>query len=209
MEKLIKYLSKAEGTKVHHLSGEKDITSPYGIYKHVHPNDKMFKYIDEVANKHGVKSDSKYWTKDEIDIINEHIDFETVKSYASNFYRKYLNNTPYELLPDECKLSFFSMYTNSRTKAIKAVQQSIIDMSKTGSMSFERMSTVDGIPGANTNNCVKAIAEQGNVYLNYYLETLMISNMKDEYIELALANPDKYLEYLNGWKNRMDILQQI
>ena len=206
---LLDYLAKAEGTVLHHLRGEKDVTSPYGIYRYVHPNEEIFKYIDSIANSNGIYGPSKEWTQEDIDVINEHLDPVMTRKLANIFYNNYIKNTPYNMLPYECKLSFFSMYTNSKTKAIKSIQQSIIDMNKTGSMKFEHMSIVDGYPGAKTNACVEKITKQHDVYLNYYFETLMISNMKDEYIELTLANPERYMKFLNGWKNRMDILQQM
>ena len=188
MEELLNYLALAEGKEVHRNEGEDDITSPYGIYKKVYPNEEIFKYLDNVAEEIGIYKDSSEWTQEDIDKINASMNIEIVKLYVKSFYVKYLKNTPYNILPNECKLAFFSMYTNSKTKAIKALQQSIIDMYKTLNLSTSKLSIVDGSYGAKTEMSIRMLVNKKDKYLYYWLETLMISNMKTQYIRLVISH---------------------
>lgn len=209
MIKLLNYLEEAEGIKIHYLEGEKDITAPYGIYKYSHPNANIFKYIDQIALTKGITKDSKYWNESEIATINKAIDKETIKKYAKEFYEEYLKDAHLDLFPDLCKIAMFSMFTNSRKKAWKAVQQSLIDIKKTGSMIFESpLSRADGDFGTKTAKAL-SVVKFYNGYAPLYFETLMLSNMKSQYIRLAAKNPDKYLKFLKGWDNRMNALSRI
>ena len=206
MIKLLNYLSEAEGTEIHYLKGEKDITAPYGIYKYSHPKAEIFNYIRKIALTIGIVRESSSWSKVEISKVNKAIDKDIIKKLAEHFYKEYLKDAHLDLFPDLCKIAMFSMFTNSRKKAWKAVQQSLIDIKKTGSMPFEEpLSTIDGAYGRKTRIAL-SVVKYYNGFAPLYFEALLLSNMKTQYIKLAVKNPDKYLGFLKGWDNRMNAL---
>ena len=199
-ELLMDYLAKAEGVTVHRNSTETDITSPYGVYRVSHPKADIFTLVDAAARAVGVTTSSDKWTKSQIDLVNKELDkYKTeVREFAKSFYISFLKPARAELFPAECMLAIFSMYVNSPANAIRAVQNSLIEMRDTGSFHFTGvLSTEDGVMGGKTENALKDIAKENISYLNYYLEALMLSNMKSIYVNLALVNPDNIS--INDW----------
>lgn len=211
LEPLLDYLAVAEGLTVHYNEGEADITAPYGIYRADHPAADIFKLIDAAANKVGVPLNSKGWTSIQINLVNNELSkYETeVREFAKVFYKEFLKGAMIEYFPKECTLAMFSMYTNSPANAVRAVQDSLLEISSTGMVKFSGpLSTVDGQIGSKTSNALRDIQNLNNPFLNYWLETLMLSNMKSIYIKLALADSDN-LRFLRGWDKRMDALQSV
>jgi hypothetical protein len=211
LEPLLDYLSVAEGIDIHYNAGETDITTPYGVYRADHPTAEIFKYIDSIARKVGVTAPSSGWTKIQINLVNNELSkFKSeVRELAKVFYLGFLKGAMIESFPVECVMAMFSMYTNSPANAVKAVQDSLLELKAVGLVKFTgELSIVDGQIGSKTSNALTDIVKHDNQFLNYWLESLMLSNMKSIYIKLALADPAN-LRYLKGWDNRMDILQSM
>ncbi|MCF6330300.1 MAG: hypothetical protein L3I99_01975 [Sulfurimonas sp.] len=208
MKALLDYLEKAEGTKVHYNKTEDDITTPYGIYAKVHPNAKLVLYIQKISKKIGIDSKSKKWSHKDLQKINEYLigKEKKVRALASAFYEEFLKNAHLDKFPQECQVAMFSIFTNSNTRAWRAVQQSIINIEESKMLKFGRLSTVDGIYGRKTKNALIVINKEFSKEGYMYFKTLMLSNMKTEYIKLATSSPRKFLIYLRGWDNRMNNL---
>ena len=202
MNAVLDYLNVAEGSTLHYNSGELDITAPYGIYRHAHPDAKIFKYIDEVALTIGITSASSHWTNAVVTSVDNRLDSAMIRELACEFYEDYLSGAHLELFPEECKVAMMSMYTNSPKLAWKAVQRTLIALNKSGKLGVrpEQLSKVDGSFGSKTSVALKLVKEQVDPM---YLETMMLFKMLCEYVELGNA------KYLNGWKNRMDLLTEL
>jgi len=211
--KLLQYLYRAEGDKLHRNSNEKDITTPGGIYKFVHPDAKIFDYYNSLARKLGNSKDSSKWSESDIHAIDSISDSTIVASLVEEFYKEYLAGAKLDLLPDEAQVAMMSMYTNSPKKAWKSVQQSIVDMGKSNVIpsNIANIGAVDGIAGRKTEKALRYILSISvdDTICAYYFEALMLSNMKTLYARLALSNFDKYGRYLKGWFNRMDFLNRL
>lgn len=208
---LLDYLAVAEGLTVHYNKGETDITSPYGVYRADHPTADIFQLIDAAATKVGVPLNSKGWTSVQLNLVNNELAKykSEVREFAKVFYQEFLKGAMVDFFPSECVIAMFSMYTNSPANAVKAVQDSLLELKAVGLVQFSgELSVVDGKVGKKTMQALTDIVKQDNQFLNYWLESLMLSNMKSIYIKLALANPEN-MKFLKGWDNRMDILQSI
>lgn len=209
LDSVLNYLASAEGLEVHYNSSESDITSPYGIYRHQHPRAAIFNTIDSVAKSVGVSKPSRSWSRDDLARVNNGLAKlgSEMRELAIEFYEDFLSDAMIESFPDECVLAMYSMYTNSPLNAVKAVQDSLLEIRAMNAVRFSGpLSIVDGVPGSKTKNAIIDIRDMNEGYLNLYFESLMLSNMKSIYIKLALANSDN-LKYLRGWDARMDKLQ--
>jgi len=201
MERIMKYLADAEGTHLHRIPSEKDITSAYGIYRYAHPDAKIFEYIDRMANK---VVDSTDWADDEITKIDRLLDPVVVHDLAQEFYEEYLAGAHLECIPEDAKIAAMSCYTNSPKRYWKAVQTALVWMCNAGRLDVDRdsLSTVDGSYGGKTERALALIEDgRGNEF-----EVNMLLAMTGQYIELSLGNPDKFMNYLRGWYNRMALL---
>jgi hypothetical protein len=211
MKEIIEYLKKAEGVTVHRLAGEKDVTAPLGIYKHVHPKAKIFELLDVIALECGIVEDSKNWNKSDISAINKRIEdkgyFPKIEELAKEFYEEYLEAAHIEYFPKQAKLAMFSMFTHSSKNSFKAVQAAINSFVSSKHINYKGIE-VDGIYGSDTNNGliqIKLLADE-IPFLGYLFEATMIFEMSRIYGQLVVRNPEKYLKYLNGWNNRLDKL---
>jgi len=216
MKILLDYLANAEGTEVHYNKGEDNITAPYGIYKKGNEDARAFTVIKVICEKIELTKDTKRWSRADVETFNK-----AAKGYgnefratAAEFYRGYLENSPYLILPDLVKLSFFSIYVNSKKLAMKSLQQAIIDLNSNGIIKLTNISKPDGVYGPKTRGTILAvngmIKEQAHSdIVELYFESLMLSNMKSAYIDLAVSKPKKFLRYLSGWDNRMNKLLRI
>lgn len=219
MNEVMDYLATAEGTEVHYLNNEKDFTTPYGIYSYRHPETKIVKRIRAIALSNGVISQSKDWTKEDIEKINNIVQTQyadEIRDLATEFYLEFTNSVHLEFFPKLARVAMYSMYANSPKRAWMAVQQSLLDMRDSDSFKFSgALSVVDGSYGSKTGDSLKEFTDYLQVkndndkFGHLYFETLLLSNMKTQYIRLALANPEKYLQYLKGWDNRMSALQRL
>ena len=211
MKQVLEYLAKAEGTDIVYLQNEKDITAPYGIYRHAHPDAEIFKFIDSVARSIGIEHKSNQWDIGKVKRVNTALVGmqDEIDKLVSEFYEEYLKPAHLELFPPLCRVAMFSMYTNSPKNAWKSVQQSLIDVDKNNLGNNDDLSIVDGSFGRKTERGIIDVVQSLNKQGHLYFETLMLSNMKTLYIRLAMSNPDKYLKYLKGWDNRMNLLAKM
>ena len=205
--RILKYLGTVEGTELHRNSTESDITTPYGIYREEHPTASIFNYIDTVASENGFDSPSSEWGKEEIVIINELLDNDTVENLVIEFYDNFYKNLHSDLFSDKTVLAAFSLYTNSPKLLWKSVQASINKFHTNGFINY-KIQSVDGAYGNSTSNGIKLVndAIKLNDIYDYVFESYIISNMQKEYAKLVVMNPDKYIKYLNGWNNRVTAL---
>jgi len=210
LEQIIKYLSEAEGTLLHRLKNEKDITSPYGIHKNSHPNASIFKYLDNVALQLGIVGNSKNWNESDIRAINKKMDSGKIKELAIGFYTDFLEDVHIKLFPKECEIAMFSMFTNSPLNAWKAVQESINNFVESGHIAY-KLQEVDGAFGDDTKNGLAIIKDASvkNPLFGFLFESQMIFEMSRIYAKLVAKNPKDYLQYLVGWNNRIDKLLDI
>ena len=104
----------------------------------------------------------------------------------------------------------FSLHTNGPTLAWKSVQSAINKCIKNGLVNTSKLA-VDGNPGNMTFGALKAVtaAVDSNPYGGLLFESYLLLEMSRQYEILAVANPDKYLRYLNGWNNRLAVLSEI
>lgn len=207
MKELLEYLYKAEGHLVHRIKSESDITTPYGISRENHPDAAIFKFIDEVASEAGVKTPSNEWDENDLNNVNiflAHHDDEVYK-LVEEFYKIYLKNAHIELFPNECKIAMFSMFTNSPEGAWWSIQESILQISTSGTMLFSTpLSAADGGYGDKTKNAMdKILIEvQDSRFGGYYFETLMIFNML-RYYDMIIEDDEAKQKFNKGWNNRM------
>jgi len=213
MYTLMEYLAQAEGTIIHYNSMEHDITSMYGIYRHAHPSAAIFKEIDYLTFKLGIKEESCNWQEKDLDFINNYINKDEKLNdkflgLAIDFYKDYLRLARLEMFHKDCVIAMFSMYTNSPKLAWKSVQYAINTMNRNGFVDYKR-TTEDGIFGSNTqkglDKCLYACNTRENVGLLF--ESYMLLGMCAEYSLLIKSNPEKYMIYSIGWDNRMKELQ--
>ena len=221
IEKVLDYLQTEEGSTIHRNKTESDITTPYGIYRDKHPDAEIFDYIDSIGRELKFPKKTRDWTKGNINSFNELMSHnKSIKTEMRNlarlFYLNYLKGVHLELFPEECQVAMYSMYTNSQEGAWISVQNAIIDIYKTFNLEVtelptQKLSPPDGDYGTKTRDAM--------IYLNdrfktefiypYYLESLIISNMKTYYAKLAVKSPTKFLKYLDGWNNRVNRLQEM
>jgi hypothetical protein len=204
MENILKYLAKAEGIKIHRNATEDDITTPYGIYRKIHPNHKIFTYIDDLAKTLGIKTPSSAWNQKDIDKVNAALDMVIVDKYTIEFYNIFIKDLHLHIFTEESQLAAFSMYVNGPLIFWKSVQATINKFNSNKWIDYIKQG-VDGQFGRRTREgliLIQKLCETNNLY-GYIFEGYLVSQMQVEYARLAVANPAKYLKYLNGWNNRV------
>lgn len=206
-EVVLAYLYQKEGRTIHRNSTESDITSPGGIYRAKQPYAKIWKYIDDKAVSMGYMMPSTEWTEEVMDIITDNLDMATVDRMVTGFYTEYFKKLHLELFRDNTKIAAISMYTNSQKGAWISIQKAIRDMVRNNMMPgiMQETSKPDGVFGSKTEKFLKRIIDLSIVHQELF-KAYMVSNMKTYYIRLADSNPEKYLEYLVGWDNRVEDL---
>lgn len=207
------YLAQAEGIKIHYNKNEIDITAPYGIYRAKNPDAKIFKRIDNIANKIGISLPSSSWNEQQIKMVNDYIEKHELRyefrELASEFYDSYLKDLDIEIFPKMSQIAVFSLYVNSPYLAIISIQTAINNFIYNELIDFNIIK-VDGIFGPISKRAVKTITwtcqtkESGLLF-----EMYILLEMSRQYEKLAVSNPDKYLEYLNGWNNRLNKLAKM
>jgi hypothetical protein len=205
---LFDYIERVEGKNLHRNSTEYDVTSPGGIYRAEHPNASIWKYVDEVGASLNKDPDSANWSKSDLAEIDRHLDPERIKELVKEFYDEYLKGAHLELFDPLLQVAMFNIYTNTQTGAWKSVQQTVIDMNKMGLLDLPKndISKVDGGFGGMTKRALIAVDNLPDSSVITF-KIILISNMKTNYARLVVSNPPKYLQYLNGWMNRMDALE--
>ena len=200
IDKLVESLRTVEGDKVHYNKGEEDITSPFGIYRKQHPSASIFSYLDEVASNNNISKPSKEWNTDEIKIVNDNLDNNKVFELAKDFYKDF-TNLDLDKLPIQTSLAYFNIFTNTPLGANKAIQKAVngvIDLFKLDNPKLK----IDGVIGNKTKEAVYSAASRDDKLF----KILFLLGVEDYYIDLAIKNPDKYLQYLKGWNNRVNNL---
>lgn len=200
-------IKKAESGSVHRNTSEADITNGYGIYRAVYPNAEVFKYLDLIGNTLGLGKSST-WTKANLDKVNATIDPVVDRYLSYLFYADYFKNAHIDLFHPDNVIMMTNLYTNSMKGAWMSVQEGIIDMVKFGYLNVDMkdVSIVDGDFGNKTRDNLILLRDMSKE-VNLIFKLSVISGMKTYYIKLASTNPTKFLQYLNGWNNRMETLQ--
>jgi hypothetical protein len=184
-DNIMNYLAESEGTDVHFNEGEKDITSPYGIYKGEHPHTEMFRFIDKVAKANNL---DVIKDMDKLNVIFNNQYFNEVRNVAWSFYvKEFLDVKLMSKLGAKSALSVFSNSVNSgKVNGIKSLQYGI-------------GVKPDGIIGAKTMKAVNAIDSKDDDILNQKI----LEYMDRFYKSLVAQDPSKYYKFLDGWMNRL------
>lgn len=213
MEVIIDYLAEAEGIEVHLNKGELDITSMYGIYRFANPHAKIFKELDYLAYKLGIRSKSKDWKHEDLHLLNNYIALspkytQLFRDLAIEFYKSYYRGAKLDLFHEDCVIAMASMYANSNKLSWKSVQYAINTMASNNLIEYHRIAE-DGKVGSQTMEGLKMckIACDSLDFVGLLFESFMLLGMTAEYSKLVKANPDKYLRFSIGWDNRMKKLQ--
>lgn len=201
IQQLVKLLKEVEGDKIHYNKGEKDITSAYGIYRYSQPDAKIFTYIDAIAKGLGIPKPSKDWNKEEIEKVNSNIDKEKEFDLAVDFYKSF---SPLDLdqLGLELAYAYFNIYTNTPKGANIAMQAMINSYIKNHKLNYKILDE-DGILGPKSKNLIYDVVKR---YRDRELKLAFLVFANDNYIKLVVNNPDKYLQYLKGWDQRVNNL---
>ena len=212
MEELVKKLYKVEGGIFHYNEGEKDITSPAGVYKYAHPNIELWKFVNEVCVDFGIPTNTKNWTKYELDSLNDLLDIEEISSkifeLEVNFYLEENKHLRIHLFHNELKYLVFNLYTNSHVGLWRSVQYGIRKLINNGELTYpiKNTSIVDGKFGRKTENALKVIKNL-NIDKQIKFKKYILDGMEDYYI--YLAKKPQYKKYINGWLNRIDNLRNV
>jgi len=202
MQKVLEYIKHVEGDKVHRNKGEKDITSPYGIYKHAHPDASIFNYIDSVANSLSIVKNSKKWTAEDILTINKNLDTAEIDEHALAFYEEYFKGARLHLFDKNAKILCAVLYSNSTVMMWKSVQTALLTLQKQeridGSL---ELSIADGLFGRKTDRSLSSRSVQALQPYELY-DNIMIAAQYN-YVSLWHKNKIKYGVFLFGWLNRL------
>lgn len=214
MNKILDHLAEAESLKIHKNKGENDITSPYGVYKYIHPEAAIFEYIDILANEMGISNKSHEYTHSDFDILNTALErkphvSEHIKNLAAEFYEKYYSKISLELYPPEAQIAMVSCYTTSREGGIVSTQRAINDMISMREIDNPRL-VEDGGFGSKTKEALQKLynkREKEGKYFGLWFEEKLIRYMTIHYSELVIKNPKRFKRFFNGWvHNRMSNL---
>lgn len=213
METLLEYLSKEEGLDFHRNSKESDITSPYGIYKAVHKDAEVFKYLAKLTISLDVPRLSSEWNQSHLKIVNDFINSskiikQEIKQLIADFYTEYYKGANLELMPPEAVITVVSIYTLSTQKAMISVQQSINEFISNGFIINEKLKE-DGVFGAKSKEAMGKILKlrnEHNEFAGYYFEEKVINNMQKHLDDLSCNNKEKFGVNRNGWRNRLERL---
>ena len=208
MKTVMSYLAKAESDQVHYVTGEPNITLPYGIAVDKHPSTKLGQYVEKVARVDlGIITDTADWNRFVLTRVNEALDEVVAYKLAVEFYEEYLRDAHLELFNEDCKITAMSLYVNSPKRYWKAVQRALLNLQTSGRLNNElTLSAIDGSYGIKTKN---GLIEAASTVPGMTLEDNILLAMTLEYTELAAKNPDKYLKYLSGWLNRLNTLNKL
>lgn len=209
LTKLDKY--NVEGGKFHKNKGEKDITTPLGIYRGA--NDiELFDYIEEwFKEKNGLSKIKKTsdFTQEDINILNTEYNkkgefYKKVMEGSVSFYSSYFNKIDLNTFEPKLRYPFFNIYINSKKVAIKALQMTCCDKNNKD----RDKKLCDGIYGPTTEKMFKEFnssltSENSDMYISVFLKNVMMC-----YIDMCTDNgrEDAQLPYLKGWSNRVDII---
>lgn len=206
LEEILNHLYKVEGGSLHRNPTETDVTSPRGLYKAKDSKSKIWDYYNSIAASLGITSNSKSWSAKQIVAINNKADADIILNYEREYYITYFKGLPIDITVLNPKLAVLitSLYANSPQGCIISLQEALIYLNKAGIISIpaDKLSAPDGVVGNDTKYSMQAIINLDSKDIMIF-SLLIIGRMQEYYINIATDKPDKYLEYLNGWKNRL------
>jgi len=210
IEEILNHLYKVEGGVLHRNPTENDVTSPRGLYKTEDSKSKIWNYYNEVAASLNIKPVSKEWTAKHISAINNKADANIVLEHEREYYISYFKHLPIDItmLSPVLAVLITSLYANSPQGCVISLQEAIIYLNKAGIINIpaDKLSKPDGIIGNDTRYAMQSIVNLDSKELMIF-SLLIIGRMQEYYINIAASKPDKYLIYLNGWKNRLKELK--
>jgi hypothetical protein len=212
-DEILDYLGKAEGLTIHKNKGEKDITSPYGVYKYAHRDAKIFDYIDQLLLEHSIHRETHELLHSDYDILNATIErapevAAEMRRLASEFYDEYFSKIYLDLIPQEAQLTFLSVYTTSQYGGQKSVQAAINDLISNKEINNPKLSE-DGVFGAKTKQALEKVyakAQKENQYFGLWFEEKILRHTVMYYDKLAIEDPGEYKRFYKGWRNRLEAL---
>ena len=188
-DKLLKYLSVAEGTVIHWNKGETSYTTPYGIYKKSFPRSKVIQYVNSLFVKYNLKENrqnakliNKYLTTEEKTKIRD-LAYELL---VSVFIHEGVKATLEFKEFDKSFLTFFSLNVNGGPKRGAKALQTALGVTVDGSIGSQTIIRLKNYNGTDEN-----------------LNLSMLKYMKKFYDSLIRRKPKKYLRFKNGWYNRL------
>lgn len=200
-----------EGGKFHKNKGEKDITTPLGIYRGANDID-LFDYIEEwYKEKKGLSSIKKTsdFTQADIDFLNAEYNkkedfYDKVMNDSSAFYNKYLGKIDLSSFATVLRYPFFNIYVNSKKIAIKAIQMSHCDINNKS----RDKKLCDGIYGPTTEKMIKEYNAAMDANNALFYTSIFLKNVMNCYVEMCTDNgkEDAQLPFLKGWTNRVDAI---
>ena len=214
-EVLLDSIKIVEGGILHYNNKETDITNGYGVYRAIHSDNIVFKYIDSVAKDiTGLKSSS--W-KDKVllNMIDNVIDKDIDRYLSYLFYKEYLKNAKLYLFDSSLSVMLAGLYSNSPVGMWKSVQESLLDMVKDDilPLSIKDLSLPDGVFGSKTENALLILKnletstkKEKELVIKLFKKSILLS-MKSYYINIIDDNPDKYVKNILGWNNRVEELE--
>jgi hypothetical protein len=186
-----------------------------GIYKVAHPNAKIWDKLRKLTIHLNIPSETKDWTNEHLDQVNGLINGSVVIhqefiELVAEFYEEFYKGASLNLLPSNCTVAMVSMFTTSPKNANRAIQLACNAFIANNMINYKPLLD-DGDIGSNTKVCLQLVLDYcgTNSEKGYWFETLMLLNMCRLYAKLAVENPGKYLDYLNGWMNRMQTLSML
>ena len=222
INKILEELAKLEGNKFHKNKGEKDITTPHGIYRTANKKERIFRIVDKFAKILGIDKRSTNWTKKDLELINNEYKINSkfrseILAETKRYYLKIIKKSGATLLPEPAQLTYFLIYINSPKNAVIAVQNTINYFRKL--MNNSKLIQVDGIIGPNTRrnlNQVKSyctLRSQEQLFImtfKYYMSKLYCKIGINSYKFYVKQNKlSKYfknckIRYVEGWHNRLE-----
>lgn len=206
-QQLLADIRKQEGGRLHYNRSESDITTGYGIYRAANPKAEVFKYIDNVARDIGIKTPSKNWNNiDILNRVNDAIDPDEELEYTYLFYKEYFAPVCLDQVHEVLVPVIASLYTNGTKFCITTIQRALNKIyTKYDLDPSYRVMGVDGSFGPITKKWYLDLQGYGDT-INLEFRYLLLVYAKSYYINLATKAPDKYLQYLTGWDNRVNNL---
>lgn len=205
-EKILDYLFKAEGGKLHYNKNEKDITNAYGIYRYAQPNATVWFHIDNVAKRLGITTPSSKWSRDIVTLVNSKIDRAEDRYQSYIFYKGYFKPALLEVIPNNCWLYAVSIFTNGPVIYYKSLRNALNIFNYATGLNTNTLPVV-GKGGDDLRQALTVV--YNNPALHSKFKDILIDKTKEEYTKLANSNTAKYGMYLKGWLNRVESVRNV
>jgi hypothetical protein len=199
--KIIEYLKKAEGNKLHKNATESDVTSHLGIYKKHHKDADFWSIYSQIEQELGVSMYTGEGRKEINEYIksNNYIEEELHNSIYVYYIKNFSDQRVIERLSEKTQMTYFSLCVNAgNRRANKILQASVNSI-------FEEFQVpskigVDGIVGRGTLQGIEEAMEYGG---DDMFNDFLLINMGKFYNYLITKNVTKYGIYKKGWFNRL------